>query len=459
MPKYIVLDSNIVLLDATNILTLGDADTVIVIPSVVCDEVDSKKSGFSELAFQAREFGRILTSGYKRKSVQLEHLTYTDFSIGKRTVTIVDPHTYPDFTDSEPNIIADRKIIYTAQLWSKLEEDTVFMSNDVMCRIRCAASGLRVQDLRQVSNVPTEFIKYFTVTDEQFSNLHNKSIIDINPDHKPENYNYVFSTDPATFNKLAYIDSGTIQIIGKATEEELRRQDISPINHEQLFLSRAIQDPTMDIVVVESLAGSGKSLVALSNAIKLVKSQTPYNSIVYIRNSVDDAEQSEDIGYLSTNEAKMAVYLHPLQDSIDAIIRSKYSNSKLKGEELEAYLTDQREKLIASCRLVGMIALGTRGRTFNDAIVIIDEAQNMSKATMQKLLTRIGKNCKVIVTGSLKQIDNAYINKYSSGLSTLLDACTSSHEDINICAVPLTKVVRGKVTAFAERIFTQSKGN
>ena len=455
--KHIILDTNILLLDAQNLLTIGDRDDIIVLPSMVLDELDNKKSGFTEIAYQAREFGRLLTSGHKRKSVNTGKYYATDITIDHRKVVVIEPLEYPSFVDTEPNILADRKILFAAQLWLADNPESVFMSNDVMCRLRAVSVGLPTLELRETTATEPTFIKHLVVHEDQFSELHYKPILDIDPEHVPENYNYVFTTPTSSQHKLAYIENGSIQIIGRTTEDELRRQEISPINHEQLFLSRAIQDPTMDIVVVEALAGSGKSLVALSNAIKLVKGHTPYTSIIYIRNSIDDQNPGEDIGYLSTNEAKMDVYLHPLQDSLDAIIRSKYSNSKLRGEELEEYLTAQRQKLIADCRISGMIALGTRGRTFNDAIVIIDEAQNMSKATLQKLLTRVGKNCKVIVTGSLRQIDNAYINKYSSGLSTLLEACTQSHEDINICAVPLTKVVRGKVTAWSEKVFSKAR--
>ena len=59
--KRLVLDSNIVLLDAKNILTLGKG-AIIVLPEIVLKEVDNKKSGFGELAYQARQMGRILAT-------------------------------------------------------------------------------------------------------------------------------------------------------------------------------------------------------------------------------------------------------------------------------------------------------------------------------------------------------------------------------------------------------------
>lgn len=455
--NYTVLDTNILLLDAHNLLTIGQT-TTIVLPETVLDELDNKKSGYSELAFQAREFGRLLTKATKLETVREDNLIINRLTLNNVNIEVVSLKVYPDYSDTEPNIINDRKIIEVALAYQSANRiPLTFMSNDVMCRLRADSMGLETVPFTEVKKTSFEFIKYLEVTDEQFSVLHNKCIYDINPNHLIENFNYVFTSPNTAQHKLAYIQNNHIQVIGKVTEDELRKQDISPINLEQIFLSRSIQDPTTDVIVVEALAGSGKTLLSLSNAIKLVKSNSPYDSIIYIRNSVDDVgAKDEEIGFLSGNEEKLNVYLHPLQDSLDTIIRAKYANSKLKGAELEDYLAEQRAKLVSDCRIQGMIAIGTRGRTFTNSIIIIDEAQNISKATMVKLLTRVGKNCKVIITGSLRQIDSAYINKYTSGITTLLDACTYEQEDINICAVPLSKVVRGKITAFAERIFSKS---
>lgn len=104
-----------------------------------------------------------------------------------------------------------------------------------------------------------------------------------------------------------------------------------------------------------------------------------------------------------------------------------------------------------------MIGLGMRGRTFNNTVAIIDEAQGMSKASLQKVITRFGKNCKIIIIGSNNQIDNPYLNKYTNGLSTLLDACTKSHDTVRLHAVSLPKVVRGPIAEFAENLFSERK--
>jgi len=117
-------------------------------------------------------------------------------------------------------------------------------------------------------------------------------------------------------------------------------------------------------------------------------------------------------------------------------------------------IAEKVEKLRSDCSITGMITLGMRGRTFNDTVAIIDEVQNMSKSSLQKVLTRFGRNCKIILIGSNKQIDNAYITKFTNGLSVVLDSCRTVHADLRLHAVTLTKVLRSPLAEWAERIFS-----
>ena len=68
--KYYVLDTNILLEDATNIFKLSaESENLIILPETVLDEIDSKKSGFDEINFQAREFARILENSIIKESI------------------------------------------------------------------------------------------------------------------------------------------------------------------------------------------------------------------------------------------------------------------------------------------------------------------------------------------------------------------------------------------------------
>ena len=452
---HLVLDTNIILLDATNVITLGKKGSVIVLPETVLDEIDSKKSGLNEIAFQAREFGRILSRATKIGTIPKDNLLVTSLSVDGTIINIVSLKSYPKYEEFDRGVISDRRIIEATLAYANFATGSLtFISNDGMCRFRADSVGLNTSDLKQIEVTDISFTRYLTVDSDLFSRLHNLSIAEVDDDYEPQYFNYVFTDATTGQTKLATLRNGLIDVIGKDSETELRRQDAPPTNAGQLFFSRAIQNPLVDVVVCEALAGSGKTVTALSNAVRLVK-QGRYSSITYIRASVDDVDKVEEIGFLSGNDDKLAVYLHPLEDTLDFLVRSNHKDSKVKGADYEDMISEKVEKLRADCRIQGMIGLGMRGRTFTDTVAIIDEVQNMSKASLQKVLTRFGKDCKIILIGSNKQLDNPYITKYTNGLSVVLDACKRPHPTVRMHAITLTKVLRSPVAEWAENIFSK----
>lgn len=454
MKPILVIDTNIILLDANNLLMLGK-DYTVVLPETVLDEIDVKKSSIDpELRYQVREFGRIFTKATRINKELDEHgnvaITRT---IDDTTFITVALSTYRS-TDAEPSIRNDNKIIDVAQWCSNKYHNVTFMTNDIMCGERALARGITTIDLKIVTTKPLEFTKTLSVDSITFTSLHHTPIELVDITYEAQNYNYCFKDEVTGQVKLGNIRNGLIDILGKDTETELRRQDATPTNSDQLFLSRAIQNPNIDIVVSEASAGTGKTVSAFSNAIQLVK-RKEYSGIVYIRTSVDDSEKSEDNGFRSGNDEKVAPFFYPVDDTLDFLVRSRYKENKLKGRDLEAFIQEKKNELIEKYNISTSITLGMRGRTFHDTIAIIDEAQNMSRSSMQKVLTRFGKNCKIIIIGSNKQIDNPYITKYTNGLSVLLDACTKPQEVIRIHAVPLSKIIRSDIAKFAEETFAK----
>jgi len=458
MKPYLVLDTNIILLDATNLLTLGK-DYTIVIPETVLDEIEAKKTGDNyNLRYQVREFGRITA---REKDLPVEKIRIAGDDMMTIVPSIIDNDvrtetvsldTYPDFKIA----VNDNRIIHIARLYSSLYDNVTFMTNDGMCKKRAKAYGLNVIDLKLVDTDTTEFTKELEVDSEIFSTIHNRLITTVDPDYKIENYNYVF-TDPETGQtKLANIRNGYIDVLGKETEKELRRQDASPKNVGQLFLSRAIQNPAIDIILCEASAGTGKTLTAFSNAIQLVK-RGEYKGITYVRTSVDDVEKAEENGFRSGNEEKDAPFFGPVEDTLGTIIRNRYKDNKRKGKEYDDFIKEQMAEAMIRYNIKAITTLGLRGRTFDDdEIIIIDEAQNYSGSSLQKTITRSGKHVKWIIIGSNKQIDHPYVTKHNNGLSILLEeARHEPEEDIKIYAVPLTKILRSPIAEFGERVFSK----
>ena len=452
--QYIVLDTNVILNNAHNIFTFP-TNTTIVIPETVVDELDSKKSVIGEIGFQAREFGRLLARASKLPLERSASLTIAKFELDDINIHLTSTSNYPDYTDTSPSVINDRKIIEIAKQYQALYENVIFYSIDVMCRTRAESEGLATSDFKEVERTDYEYVKTISLDFDTFSNVHNKPILTVDPEYKHENYSYIFTCSDTTQHKLANIYNGNVDVLGKVTETELRTQAITPANNEQLFLSRAIQDTTIDVIILEALSGSGKTLVSLSNAMAMINRNNSYESILYIRASINDVPNEEEVGFLPGLEEKFAVYYHPIKDALEHIARKKLSASKLKGEDLEEAVVEEVDKLIAKHRIQCMTGLGMRGRTFTNCIAIIDEVQGQSKASLQKMLTRFGKGCKVIIVGSQRQIDNKFLTKFNNGLSVLLDDCAKESPLIKKFAINLRKVVRSPLSEWAETLFSK----
>jgi phosphate starvation-inducible PhoH-like protein len=140
-----------------------------------------------------------------------------------------------------------------------------------------------------------------------------------------------------------------------------------------------------DICFAIGPAGTGKTYLAVALAVSALKKGI-VNKIVLARPAV---EAGESLGFLPGDfREKIDPYLRPLYDSLDDMIPS---------DKLKSYI----EK-----RVIEIVPLAyMRGRTLNNAFVILDEAQNATDMQMKMFLTRLGANSKAIVTGDITQID------------------------------------------------------
>lgn len=449
--KYIVLDTNILLLDSTNLYTLSNnGEHIIVLPDIVIQELDSKKTIMEEIGYHARRTSGMLSDAKlisvdkqeARTIITIEYLT-TEYSV---TIELVSNNTYMDDKN-------DLKIIEVAEDYMKEGKEVLFISNDTNCRFLALTKGLAVDYVREQDDIKLNTLVELTVSPEIFSELELKDAISINPEHQQENYAYhINSTDGN--QALFLVHNGKLEAID---EDDIRKQEASPKNREQMAFSAAILSRNYDFVICDAKAGSGKSFCAISSAMRLVR-QKKFSTIYYLRNTVNNLERNEEVGFLPGGEAeKFAPFFSPLFDTLRVMIRKRLASKKMKAEDLEVAIEEKLEEMMKSYNIKPITTLGLRGRTLIDAIVIVDEAQNFSPSSAQTALTRIGENCMVIALGSSRQIDNAYLNKYTSGLAVLIGALKKDHENVKLFGIELTKVVRGRLTEFAEQLFT--KGN
>lgn len=326
-----------------------------------------------------------------------------------------------------------------------------------MARTRAVSMDIKTDSLLGTSEKEFnyEFIKTITIQFEQLETINNSSIFEYDEEHKAYNFAYCFKVKGSDQVLLACVQNKKIIVLD---ESEIRNQIITPLNKEQLFFSNAILKHFFNVLIVEAKAGSGKTLLALSGALKLVR-QKYFQRIIYIRNSIESLDKGEDIGYLPGFEEKFKIYNHPLMDSLDYIVRTEHkkkSNKKnFQYDELDDVEVNARiEQLIQNYNIETMWVGEMRGRTLSNAFVIIDEAQNMSNKTMQMVLSRVDNSCKVVILGSNKQIDNFYVNKHTNALTTLLKSTKNENDLVKPFAIKLEKVLRGPITEWAEQIFS-----
>ena len=194
--------------------------------------------------------------------------------------------------------------------------------------------------------------------------------------------------------------------------------------------------------------------MAFVAAMRLV-SKGSYEKIVYVRNSIESVDKGADIGYLSGNDEKFRIYNMALYDTLEFIAKKKMKKRE-NVQEPQVAIEKKVADLITKYNIEKLWPGEARGRTLSNAIVIMDEWQNSSNNTTQLILSRLDNNCKAIIIGSNRQIDNMYLNRFNNGLTSFLKQTKKEQPHISLFAIELDKSVRGKFSHFADEIFGDS---
>jgi phosphate starvation-inducible PhoH-like protein len=167
--------------------------------------------------------------------------------------------------------------------------------------------------------------------------------------------------------------------------QKKQRVQLSPRNANQELYVRKLQDDAKSIILAIGPAGTGKTMLAVQNGIRLFQ-EGKVDKIIVTRPAVS---VDEDLGFLpGTLNEKMAPWTRPIFDVLGEYYQQKDIAKMLEDGTIEisplAYM---------------------RGRTFKNAYIIADECQNTTVNQMKMLLTRLGDNSRMVVTGDLAQAD------------------------------------------------------
>jgi phosphate starvation-inducible PhoH-like protein len=209
-----------------------------------------------------------------------------------------------------------------------------------------------------------------------------------------------------------------IQYLSPLEKQNFENKFTQPKNPNQHEYARILRQKTKKIVVATGPAGTGKTLFATEYGVKNFMLGV-YEKLVFTRPSVS---VDEELGFLpGTLEEKMAPWVRPIYDVLYNFITPK---------EVTALM---EEKIIEIAPLGYM-----RGRTFKNCWIVADEMQNSTISQMKMLMTRLGENSRLVITGDLEQYDRPnelngledFLNKFKGKRSTSISSFEFELKDI-----------------------------
>lgn len=452
--KFYVLDTNILLHEPLAFLNFQEHN--VVIPMVVLEELDRIKDRQKDVSRDARVAIRALEDALHDASPEA-------ITAGVPLTRMIGEHRaqgtlsiFPDFqlrqNESELSLNEnDHRIIQAALELQKQHHSTrvVLVTKDINMRLKAKGAGVKyVEDYRtdQLIDDITLLSKGYVHFEGDFWSSVGEVKTEqdgrdtyhyLSREHVPALYpNQYLVDDTEQFS--ARVESATethvkILDLGRDRLMSQRAWGISPKNIYQAMGMQALLDPTLDLVILTGPAGCGKTLLALATSLEQVIEKGLYEKIIVTRNT---PEIAESIGYLpGTEEEKMAPWLAAITDSLEVLHK--------QDENMEVSLNYIMQKANIQFKSLNFM----RGRSIQNAIVILDEAQNLTASQLKTIVTRCGAGTKIICSGNLAQIDSYYLTAVTSGLTYIVERFKGYHGS---ATMNLNGVVRSSLAQYAE---------
>jgi len=403
--KIFVIDTNVILHDATCIQNFEDNE--VVIPICVLEELDQFKRGNEQIHFNAREFLRRLDE----LSIDSDEGDLKQFD-GKIKV-VVNHNWHPDVEATFKDDCPDHRIINCA---FKLHEENpdrllVLVSKDTNMRLKARSLGLLAEDytsdaIEDISEIYPGNRLIEDVSSSEIDKVYESNGIEtvyLKSIEEPRpNENFILRNGQKSV--LTYYDPFEKKIV---QINKLKAYGISPRNAEQSFALNILLDNRIQLITLSGKAGTGKTLLALASALEKRKD---FRKIFLARPIVPLSNR--DLGFLPGDiQSKLDPYMQPLFDNL-SVIRHQFKHNDKRGLRINEML-EQEKLLITPLAYI-------RGRSLQKSFFIVDEAQNLTPHEVKTVITRAGEGTKIIFTGDIHQIDHPYLDKKSNGLTYLI---------------------------------------
>ncbi|MGF1721476.1 PhoH family protein [Vibrio kyushuensis] len=449
--KLFVLDTNILLHEPFAIYSFQEHD--VLIPMTVLEELDRIKDSKRDVARDARVAIRALEDLFRDASPDeiSEGIRFSKDISATGTISIVADFELQETVKAFADKAGDNRILNAVlDLQTKhAPREVILITKDINMRLRAKGAGVRfVEDYRTDQLI--DDVQYLTkgfqqregafwddVEEVESKSLGGKTFHTLSREpFEPTFINqYIIDQESDFAARVAEIsdDSLTLQDLSRERMMHKRAWDITPKNIYQGMAMDALLDPDIDLVILTGAAGSGKTLLAMAAALEQTIENKMFDKIIVTRNTPDIGES---IGFLpGSEEEKMMPWLAAVTDTLEALHKHDHCT-----EGSMKYICDKANIQFKSINFM-------RGRSIQNAFVLLDECQNLTASQIKTIITRCGEGTKIVCSGNLAQIDSHYLTPVTSGLTYMVERFKNFEGSANI---HLNGVVRSRLAEFAE---------
>ncbi len=406
MRKNYVLDTNVLLHDPRALFQFKDNN--VIIPIYVVEEIDKFKRDLSELGRNARQVSRDLDA-FREENGSLTEGVPLDGG-GSLRVLFTQRELPREMMNQH---MADNRILALAMDVKEREPNLrcVFVTKDINLRIRADALGLVTEDYEndKIENPEVYMgVRELEVGKHDIDQFYAHGELAL-----PNGVNGVYPNEFALLKDreapnhtaLSKYNAAKARFVPLLKSLKEGAWGLRPRNKEQSFALDLLLNDEIKLVTIVGKAGTGKTLLAIAAGLQKTMEEQFYQKMLVSRPVFP---LGKDIGFLpGTVEEKLNPWMQPIYDNVEFLMGLSRADKKAGRSYKE--LID-----------LGLVAIEPltyiRGRSIPNQYIVVDEAQNLTPHEVKTIITRVGDNTKIVLTGDPYQIDNPYVDSTSNGL-------------------------------------------
>ena len=402
-----VLDTCVLLADPAALFRFDEHD--VVLPLVVIEELDRKKTLMDEIGSNARRAIRLLEEqGASADGGMSEPVALPSGGTLRIEINGIHSDYLPEVLDPKT---PDHRILSTCLELRADGVPAVLVTKDAALRIKGAQLGVPVQDYRADVVAVDESYSGVVEVDTDAATIDRiyadgKTVLAMNA---PLVNQFVIAKGPASQSALAQVVEASPQTTVVRVPGSRRVFGVESKNLRQAFALDLLLNPDIPAVSIMGPPGTGKTFLALAAGLEQVLEAGRYRKVSVYRPLI--AVGRQELGYLPGDlDEKLAPWMAAVHDNLYALFSD--SGPGAARDVLDELMARDALELAAITYL--------RGRSITGEFVIVDEAQNLELSTLKVILTRIGPDAKVVFCGDFTQVDNPYVSPFG-GAAALIE--------------------------------------